>query len=293
MKKITRNHIDKGNEEDISDELIDELDSLLDFDNDNENFFGDILTKEEKFEEEKYRKINETLEQVNKSKCTPKRRKLLKEIIEEYPGCVDLYLFLIEEYDSFQTKMKLCEEALEIAKKIIGDETDFKKLEKKQAFWGLHKTRPYMEVLFNQGFILYCYDLDDGAALVWKEMIQLCPNDNLGVREYLFEYLLGKKDKKAVMDLLNKFPDDALPATIWTRIIMFLENNEIKEANNEIKIAIEFNKHILKLLFNKKKYKIEFTDRITFGSKDEAEQYCAKFKKFWSKENLEQLKKLT
>ena len=188
--------------------------------------------------------------------------------------------------------MKIYDEALEIAEKQIGSKKYFKELEKARMFWGVTKTRPYMNVLFEKAQLLYEYSLDDYAAHIWIRMLDLCPSDNLGVRTYLLEYFLKNDHRKSAENLLNNYPECALPEFIWTNIMLLLENNKLCEAKEQVKTGIRFNKYVPKLLFNKKKYPADFPVRITVGSKYEAELYCGRFKSLWKKENLGKLRNI-
>jgi len=264
--------------------------------NDMDDAFEDLFGSEEELDDlydnelNKIDQINEYLARVNSSDSVATRRKLFKEAIEKFPDCVELRLFSANEYTSLNKKIKIYDETLELAKKQIGSEEYFKELEEEKAFWGVVKTRPYMCALFEKAETLYCYERYGQAADIWRRMLELCPNDNLGVRTYLLEFLLYIEEWEAAKKLLFSYPECILPDFIWTNIMLKLESGQINEAKSLIEQAVKMNKHISKLLLNKKKYLPDFPDTVTFGSKHEAELYCGRFKTFWSKENLEKLK---
>jgi len=282
-----------GEEIEEDDELLDELSNLLDED---DEFFddNDLDDLETFFEKEAYEieQINDYLDEINSSSSVARRRKLFKEAIEKFPNCVELRLFSANEYNSFERKMNIYDEVLEIAKKQIGRKKDFKKLEEGRVFWGVTKTRPYMTVLFEKAQLLYESSLDNYAAEIWVRMLDLCPNDNLGVRTYLLEYFLKNGNRDAAENLLKNYPECALPGFIWTDIMFQLEENNNKRAKQRIKTGVAFNEYVPKLLLNKKKYQAGFPGRITVGSKYEAELYCGRFKPLWTKENLGKLKNI-
>jgi hypothetical protein len=283
-----------GEEIEENDERLDELANLLDEDDeflDDENDFEDI---ENSFNNEAYEieQINDYLDKINSSSSVAKRRKLFKEAIEKFPNCVELRLFSANEYNSFEKIMNIYDEALEIAEKQIGSEKYFKELEGARMFWGITKTRPYMTVLFEKAQLLYEYSLDNYAADIWVRMLDLCPTDNLGVRTYLLEYFLKNGNRNEAKNLLNNYPECGLPGFIWTDIMFQLEENNDKTAKKRIKTGIGVNKHVPKLLLNKKKYQADFPGMVTIGSKHEAELYCGRFKTLWTKENLGKLKNI-
>ncbi len=241
---------------------------------------------------EKYTKL---LENDSQYACT-KRKNLLKKALDLYPEDIQLYLMLVAEYKSLDKKIEICDEALEIAKTFIGDEKEFKKIEKKQLFGIVPTTKAYIEVLFAKAAIFRNVGAFHCAYDIFEKMLELCPSDGLGARVFYLEALLEhssyKNNNKEINDLIDRFSGDELPSIPWTKIFLLLNNDKIAEAKIKLKKAKNNNKYVSKFLLNRKEYFIDFTVPLVRGSKEEAENYCGIFKRFWSKDNLKKLRKI-
>ncbi len=271
-------------------------DDIPEFDWDNPSFLSGILEGDARgYEEdamiESILEQREALLDDKSISAANKRRKLLEEVIAIDPEDIQIHFMLASEYKSFSKKMEICNRALEISKNIIGDEAEFSQLEKEQLFYLEPSTRPYMQTLFSIATICSSFGKHYKAAQIYWELLNLCPSDNLVVRTFYIETLLEIGNKKRTMYLLDKFPDDTLPSIVWSRILLLLDDNNIIEAKKEIKKAVNYNKNIPKYLLDKKKYDVYIYNPVNNGSKEEAERYCTRFKRFWSKETLKKLKK--
>jgi len=76
------------------------------------------------------------------------------------------------------------------------------------SFWGVLETRPYMRcmnLLYRQ---LVMMERPKDAAPIGRKMLELCPNDNIGIRFTLDEVEAACDDPARAEDLANAFADD-------------------------------------------------------------------------------------
>jgi tetratricopeptide (TPR) repeat protein len=85
---------------------------------------------------------------------------------------------------------------------------DYKQIHKDKMWWGASHTRPFMraKLLLAKTYELGGY-IDD-AVEGYKEIIDMNPPDNLGARFELIRLLYKIGDKKEMVSLVNKYPNE-------------------------------------------------------------------------------------
>jgi len=85
---------------------------------------------------------------------------------------------------------------------------DYRLIQKDKMWWGASHTRPFMRAKF---LLSKTYELGgyiDDAIDGYKEIIVMNPKDNLGARHELIRQLYKIGDKKEMVSLVNKFPNE-------------------------------------------------------------------------------------
>lgn len=160
--------------------------------------------------------------------------------------------------------------------------------EEDMAWWGYIGTRPFMRARQNLGLaLLEAGDLE-GAMTALKSLLQLNPNDNQGVRYILMAIAggLGKYDECKL--LLAQYPDESSIEFPSARLL--IEMSKAKPGKSLSKIladVAESNAHFLPALKRAAatgKWPVESRgDFVTFGSKSQANDCIAQFKKAWTR----------
>ena len=75
-------------------------------------------------------------------------------------------------------------------------------------FWLIHKTRPYMQCLFDQAHLLWENGEKEKAINQYKYMLKLNPNDNQGVRDVLLPNLLELNRLDEAEELYLQYEED-------------------------------------------------------------------------------------
>ncbi|MFZ1751946.1 MAG: hypothetical protein WAU01_17255 [Saprospiraceae bacterium] len=97
---------------------------------------------------------------------------------------------------------------LSVASDIRNLDYDYKRIQKDKMWWGASHTRPFMRAKY---LLARSYELGgyiDDAIDGYKEIIDMNPDDNLGSRYELIRLLYAKGDKKEMVSLCNKYPDE-------------------------------------------------------------------------------------
>ena len=136
----------------------------------------------------------------------PEAKKLAKQALQLDPLCCDAFNVLANYEKDVDKQIAYYTQAID-AFKMRYDKVFFK--ENKGYFWGVLETRPYMRALAGYGGRLMQKNDFVGAIAIYQEAIQLCPNDNLGLRYALLNCLLIKNDLKAIGKLIKQYDESS------------------------------------------------------------------------------------
>ncbi|MBR3561580.1 MAG: hypothetical protein IKN81_08670 [Oscillospiraceae bacterium] len=119
--------------------------------------------------------------------------------------------------------------------------------EYKGDFWGVIETRPYMRLRH-----LYMQTLTEcgmlrRAARECEELLELCENDNLGVRHDLMHLYAMLEEEEPARAVLEKFPEEETQTLLPLSILHF-KLGQTDEALEELKRLSRINKDTKKFL---------------------------------------------
>lgn len=161
--------------------------------------------------------------------------------------------------------------AEEIGRKQLG-EAFFK--ENKGHFWMMHETRPYMTAKFGIGNCLQALGKNREAIRCFREMLDLNPNDNQGVRDVLNRLLLAERDYSSYYKLHKKYSDENTALWLYNyALFLFRTEGPGKNSNNALRKAYRANKHVLLFMSGQKKMKEEPSGTYSLGHESEAIYY--------------------
>ncbi len=164
------------------------------------NEFGDVLTDPKAIAQDLCWTAWDT------DPTTKEGRKERKELIEEAlaynPNCTDAYCLLAENTRTYPQQLKYAKKAKEAFEKDYGEQ--FIK-ENMGYFYGILETRPYMRALWYYSEALIELGHEKAAINIMEYMLDLCTNDNMGVRFELAEIYRRHKDKQALEKLNKRF----------------------------------------------------------------------------------------
>jgi len=140
--------------------------------------------------------------------------------------------------------------------------------------WYIHKTRPFMRCLHYYAVFLYALNQKERSLDVYKEILELTADDNMGARFEFGLYLIaaGRYEDYLAMD--KRFKSDAATASVYNRVLhSFCVNGESEVTKKLLTKAIAENKYVIGLL-TAKSLKESQSDDYTLGSKEEAQSYA-------------------
>ena len=203
-----------------------------------------------------------------------KQIKLAKEALEIYPGCVDAYLLIAEDETDIPGKAYplLCK-AVEAGRQDLGEKI-FNEM--KGHFWGYVETRPFMRAMSALSDCLVFMEKYDEAIAVAKEMLELNPGDNQGMRyKLLTMYGLAKKYTE-MENLLNhkEYESDMFTGWAYGRVLIsYIKNGDCKLTETAIKEAMKVNKYVPEYFAFYEDIPKPLPSSYSLGSREEAMIY--------------------
>lgn len=194
---------------------------------------------------------------------------LAKEALEVYENCSQAYIVLGDVSDCSNLERKAYfQKAVEAAKNELGKEFE----ELKGHFWLAHETRPYMMAKANLAHYLWDIGHRSEAIKEAKEMLQLNPNDNQGIRWLIVNWLILENDSY-IEELLKVYEDDGSASIIFSKALLEFKKGNKKEAEKHLKEAKKYNPHVIPYLVGKKKLPKQPPEYMGIGDDLEAQAY--------------------
>ena len=168
-----------------------------------------------------------------------KARKLAEKALKLDPECVDAMVIRAQT-----RRMRLNEYIAEIkaivkaGERILGA----KRFEEARGhFWGILDTRPYMRARRELAMALLGESRFSEAAAEFAAMLELNPNDNQGVRDYLLGVYLALDDLDGAAGLYSQYPEDCSAVFAWGRVFLLILSGKRSEARKALADAFRNN----------------------------------------------------
>ncbi len=199
---------------------------------------------------------------------------LCQRALRVYSDCVDALTMLAEIESSssseFLARLRL---AVEAGRRDLGPAYF---THAQGEFWVRVETRPFMRAMCSLAFALLDQQTPvstDEAVSVFKEMLELNPNDNQGVRDWLGACYLERKQYVDAEKLFGQYGDDGLAAPMWSRVLLAHAVGEERLAQELLAEARRRNGLVERLLLSKKRPPRSDTGGYSPGDEREA-VYC-------------------
>lgn len=188
--------------------------------------------------------LDEALESTSKNNAI----KLAKQALEIYPDNIDAENLIAEYEENLIKKLKKYDVIIEKATKLLEAQNMFDK-ENIGEFWLILETRPYMRARHNKILVLMQLGRYTEAMKECEELLELCNNDNMGIRYILIGlYCMLEKFNQCEI-LYNKFEDESL-FMLFTMSIMYFKKGDYKKAKQYLNKAEEQNEFIVDFLLD-------------------------------------------
>lgn len=181
---------------------------------------------------------------MSKKKCVEYLRKAL----ELEPENVDVQLQLIGHTLGGKSDQQLpaLQELMDSAAKQLEQEGCFQ--EDVGAFWDVLETRPYMRVCYAYFEALIACGMMRRAIDVGQRLLELCENDNLGVRYQLMHLYVFMEDEMHALALHKQFDSYEETQMLLPLAVLYYKLNQFDKAEDYIKRLAKANKDTKKFL---------------------------------------------
>ena len=177
-----------------------------------------------------------------------KARKLAEQALKLDPDCVDAMVIRAQSrklsMDAYIAELLA---AVKAGERVLGEE---RLREDRGHFWGLIETRPYMRARRELAMALAADDKLRDAADEFEGMLELNPNDNQGVRDYLLGIYLALNDLEGAASLFRQYEDDGSAVFAWGRVFLLMLLGKRAEAAKALEEAFRVNRYTPVLFFS-------------------------------------------
>lgn len=197
-----------------------------------------------------------------------KRTKVAREALQIHPDCVDAYVLLAYENGDGRKRIELCRKAIEAGVRVLGK--DWKR-RFKGIGWLAFETRPVMRAMLELAHSLRWEDELDEALSLYRELLELNPQDNQGVRYLLVPCLYESGQDGELSRWLDDLKDDMAASLKYIRALhLFRSSGRGDAADRALVEAFESNPHVPIYLSDVVEMPDEAPDSIQFGEESEA-----------------------
>jgi len=168
-----------------------------------------------------------------------KARKLADKALKLDPACIDALVIRAQTRrlggSEFIAELRA---AVAAGERNLG-EKEF--MEGRGHFWGILETRPYMRARRELALALLGAGQLREAADEFAAMLELNPNDNQGVRDYLLGVYLALSDLDSAASLYRQYDDDDSAVFAWGRVFLLMLSGRRAEARKALENALRNN----------------------------------------------------
>jgi hypothetical protein len=197
-------------------------------------------------------------------------RRLTEAALKLDPDCVDALTLIAQLADSPMKSVSKLRAAVEAGESRLGK--DFFE-ENKGYFWGLIETRPYMRARQQLAASLLITGKPFEAAEHYSALLELCPNDNLGVRFELLSLYLTTDQMEKALGLVEKYPKERSAFFHWASVLIYFSLRRFEDAKRALKAARRANRHVEEWLLDDDAQPVALPDFYGIGDRKEA-QFC-------------------
>jgi len=149
-------------------------------------------------------------------------------------------------------------------------------------FWGFLETRPYMRARYGLASALWERGARAEAIEHLREMLRLCPGDNLGVRYVLSAWLIEAGRDDDLDALFKTYRGDSGAGWSWTAALAaFRRGGDGAKSRTALDRAARANGYVAAYLLGTKRLPKSLPPFVSPGDEDEAVDYAARGAAGW------------
>lgn len=223
----------------------------------------------------------ELLYQAFEERSRKKRLELAHQALKLYPNNPDAYNILGDEAATLEEAADYYKKGMEAGEKDLGKRF-FR--ENKGHFWGIVETRPYMRAKANYAQALWQLGEKEKAVEQYEQLLQLNPNDNQGIRYFLFPAYIELKKYDEAEELIDQY-DEPTALIVYNRLLVsYLKYGLHEELEELLDEAVNANPYVIDYLLKKKRLPKQAPPFFGFGDENEAIAYAKEHLHLWQQE---------
>lgn len=209
--------------------------------------------------------------------------RLARNAVRIEPNAIDSYNILSQATELIGVKLAFAKEAVRLGEIQFADmlaaapNDDY-------PFYAILETRPYMRAL--QGLALTLWSdvrpgAKDEAIQVAQHALRICPNDNIGFRFLLLEWLAIGGRWSEGYPIAKEYGEDVMvPLRMWAALYEF-QAGETGCAKERLDAARQYNPHVVRELVKKNPSRLPPMAMMAHGSIEEAKNYAGIAHEIW------------
>ncbi len=208
------------------------------------------------------------------------RIELAEQALKISPDCADAWVLLAEEgADSLAQMRDYYRKGVAAGERALGEKF-FE--ERRGHFWGLLETRPYMRARAGLAQCLWESGERDAAIDHYRQLLELNPYDNQGIRHVLLGCLMDEQRHDEAEQLLGAFAGDTSAVWCYSRALLaYRQQGDNEDSRAAGKKAIEQNRFVPAYLAGRRKLPKYPPDYVGIGDKNEAVAYVFDNRQAW------------
>jgi len=225
--------------------------------------------------------IRTTLEQNGYEAARDVAEFLVLENIDDPDAYFNL-AFLCEEYgDSFLALLS-SRECMRLYLRYFPQKFNW---QKSKLPWGIMENRAFLRALFQLTNVYADNGNFELACAEGEKLLQVCPNDNLGIRERLVELYILTEQYQKIIQLCDSYPEDMLANIAFGKVLAYCYQDKLDKAEKAWDIAQKnlpnIAHEILKKRHTRPRGLHSANQGIEIGGKEQAYFYWEEMGEWW------------
>ena len=150
--------------------------------------------------------------------------------------------------------------------------------------WGIMENRPFLRALFQLANVYADNGNFEQACLKGEKLLQVCPNDNLGIRERMIDFYMLTEQYQKIIQLCDSYAEDMLANIAFGKVLAYCYQDKLDKAEKEWLIAQDNLPEVAHEILKKRHPRPRGIDNsygIEIGGKDQAYFYWQDMGEWW------------
>lgn len=196
-------------------------------------FQGEIMQDFDEQPPTSFQMIQMVLEQDGYEAACELAEFLILESISDPDAYFNL-AFLCEQHGESFTALLSSRECMRLYLQYFPNKFDWKK---SKLPWGIMENRPFLRALFQLVNVYADNGRFELACAEGEKLLQVCPNDNLGIRERMIDFYILTEQYQKIIQLCDRYPEDMLANTTFGKVLAYCYQDKLDKAEKAWDIA--------------------------------------------------------